>query len=268
MEFAWYSFVIFLLLGILFGTISSTAGIGGGVFYVSFLMLLFGFSINEAIDTSTFIILISSAAGFLTYLKQKRTSLKLSLIFSCFTIIGSLMCTLIFLFIPLDNFVLRLIFAIVLLLTGLNMLITTIQRKRKGEFKSKNKCDTEFCVEDHDYRTNLKKGIPLFILAGFSANLLGIGGGVINTPVLNLVLGFPIHNATAISTSIIFFTAIYNTIIKSIYGQINFVIGILLAAGCVVGSVLGAKISDKMPKYQLRLFVGIVLIALGINMFF
>jgi uncharacterized membrane protein YfcA len=106
------------------------------------------------------------------------------------------------------------------------------------------------------------------MLAGFVANLLGIGGGIINTPSLHIILNFPIHNSTAISTSIIFFTAIYNTIIKSLTGQIDYLIGLIIAIGSILGSILGAKISKWMPKTYLQFFVSVVLISLAIRMFF
>jgi len=85
-------------------------------------------------------------------------------------------------------------------------------------------------------------------LGGFAANLLGIGGGVIYALALNFILGYPIHNATAISTSMFFFTAIFNTIAKSITGDIDYIVGLFLAIGSVLWAFLGAKISYRMPR--------------------
>jgi hypothetical protein len=133
--------------------------------------------------------------------------------------------------------------------------------------KQENK-PLEFFLNIQDNKLNFKKSIPLFILAGFTANLLGIGGGIINTPSLNLVLGFPIHNSTAISTSIIFFTAIYNTVIKSFFGRIDYLIGFIIAIGSIIGSILGAKISKRIPKRLLQYFVAAVLLVLALRMFF
>ena len=81
-------------------------------------------------------------------------------------------------------------------------------------------------------------------------------------------MGYSIHNATAISTSIIFFTAKYNTIVNSFTGQIDYVIGILIGIGAIIGSIIGAKISNKIPKVTLQYFVAIVLVILSIRMFF
>ncbi|MFX0178371.1 MAG: sulfite exporter TauE/SafE family protein, partial [Candidatus Hodarchaeota archaeon] len=222
-------------MGFLSGVISVIAGVGGGVFFVSILTLLFLIPINIAIDTSTFIILMSSSAGFITYLRQKRTNIRLTLIFTGFSILGSILASVLFLYIHINNYILKVIFASALLIAGVNMVYKAL--KTTNNRKNYNKQEMVFSLKDHDYNTNLKKSIPLFILAGFIANFLGLGGGIIFTPSLNIILNYPIHNATAISTSIIFFTAIYNTIVKSILGQINFLIGILVAIGSIFGAI-------------------------------
>lgn len=268
MELIWQIIIILVVFGLIVGIISSIVGEGGGVFFVGILTLFFLLPINEAIDTSTFIILISSGAAFITYLKEKRTNLKLSLIFAGFSILGSILCTLMLLFIHIDNTVLKYIFATVILITGLNMVYKAIKSYKDSKNSTEDIEDNDFSLEEHDYKANFKKSIPLFILAGFLANLLGIGGGVVNTPTLNVVLGYPIHNSTAISTSVVFFTAIYNTIVKAIIGKINYLVGIIIGIGAVLGSILGAKVSNKMPKVTLQFFVAIILVALAISMYF
>ncbi|MFX1338901.1 MAG: sulfite exporter TauE/SafE family protein [Promethearchaeota archaeon] len=266
MELIWYIIILLIVLGFLAGAISSIAGIGGGVFFVPIMVLIFLMPINVAIDTSTFIILISSGAAFFTYLKDNRIAIKPTIIFSAFSILGSVTCMIIFLFIQIENTILRILFAIILLFAGLNMIIKALNTRKSMKIqKIENKDD--FSLNDHDYKSNLHKSIPLFFLAGFIANLLGIGGGVINTPALNIVLGYPIHNSTAMSTGIIFFTAIINTILKSIYGQIDYIVGLFIAIGAVFGAIFGAKISKYLPKVYLQFLVAIILMFLAIRMF-
>ena len=266
MELTFSVIALLLILGLLSGAISAIAGIGGGVFFVSIMTLLFYIPINIAVDTSTFIILFSSFAGFITYLRQKRTTLKLSLIFSGFSILGSILATIIFSFVIVDNSILKLIFALTLFVAGFNMIYKANKSKNQNNKQENNQIDFFFNIQDN--KLNFKKSIPLFILAGFTANLLGIGGGIINTPSLNIVLSFPIHNSTAISTSIIFFTAIYNTIIKSFFGRIDYLIGFIIVIGSIVGSILGAKFSKRIPKRLLQYFVSGVLIVLALRMLF
>jgi uncharacterized membrane protein YfcA len=258
--------IILLFAGFLFGAVSSIVGIGGGVFFVSFMVLAFLFPISLAVDTSVFIILISSGAGFLIYFKDERLHIKQVIIFSFFSILGSIMSTIIFNYVELNSYVLKNIFAITILIAGLNMIRKAIITRRLTPVQEDY--INNFKLIEHDYMTNLKKTIPLFFLAGFCANLLGIGGGIINTPALNMILNYPIHNATAISTGIIFFTAIYNTIAKTIFGQIDYLLGIIIGIGAILGSIFGAKISGKMPRSHLQFLVAIVLISLAIRMFF
>ena len=266
MELSLYLVSLLILLGLLSGMISVIAGIGGGVFFVSIMTLLFLFPINVAVDTSTFIILFSSLAGFITYLRQKRTNLRLSLLFAAFSILGSILASIVFSFVHVEGNVLKMIFAGTLLIAGINMIYKTLKTNKRKINQTEEAII--FSLKSHDYKSNFKKSIPYFIIAGFAANFLGIGGGIINSPSLNIVLDFPIHNSTAISTSIVFFTAIYNTIIKSITGQIDIIVGIIISIGSIFGSIIGAKISKKMPKFYLKLFVAIVLISLAITMFF
>ncbi len=259
--------ILLFILGFIYGNIASITGIGGGVFYVPTLVLLLGIPMDIAIGTSIFVILISSGAGFIIFLKDKRTSLKLTLIFGFFSILGSITCTIIFqILIPIDNAILKIIFACVLILTGLLMF--------KKVYKSKNKSKytglptSEINLKNVDYKANFKRSIPLFLLAGFIANLIGIGGGVINTPSLHMILGFSIHDSTGISISIIFITEIYNTIAKSMFGLVYFMFGLLLGIGSILGAISGAKISKKIPKIYLQFIISIMLIVLAIRMFF
>ncbi|MFX1297879.1 MAG: sulfite exporter TauE/SafE family protein [Promethearchaeota archaeon] len=275
MDFTWDIIIILLLLGSLVGILSTMTGTGGGVFYVSFITIFLLIPITASIDTSNFIILLTSASGFIIYLKDKRTNLKLSLIFSGFSILGCLLSTLLNYIVEsiygeIDDTILRLLFASLLIIIGLYMVYKSIHKHRKSNNDNDNKLfneDLSF-LKSIDYKTKLKKTIPLFLLAGFASNLLGIGGGVIITPALNLLLNFPIHYATAVSTSIVFFLAIYNSISKLLFGQIELILGLFMGLGSILGAIIGAKISKKMPKFYLQLFVAIVLIVLAIRMYF
>lgn len=269
MDFTWDIIIILLLLGSFVGILSTMTGTGGGVFYVSVIYLLIN-EINASIDTSNFIILLNSASGFLMYLKDKRTNLKLSLIFSGFSILGCLLSTLLLIFVKIDDTILILLFATLLIIIGLYMVYKSIHKYRSSNNDNNNKLFNEdfSFLKNFDYKAKLKKTIPLFLLAGFASNLLGIGGGVIITPALNLLLNFPIHYATAVSTSIIFFIAIYNSISKLLFGQVGIILGLLIGLGSILGAIIGAKISKKMPKFYLQLFVAIVLIGFAIRMYF
>lgn len=270
MDFTWDIIFILLLFGSLFGLLSIMSGTGGGTFNVSFMTIFFLIPISVSIDTSNFIILLTSASGFLIYLKEKRTDLRLSLIYSGFSILGCLLSTVLSLNVDIDERILKLLFATLLIIIGIFMVFKSILKRKTSNDNYNERFfneDTSF-LKKFDYKTNLKKTIPLFLIAGFVSNLLGIGGGVIITPALNLLLNFPIHYATAVSTSMIFFLAIYNSLSKLLFGHVEIILGLLIGLGSILGAIIGAKISKKMPKFYLQLFVAIVLIGLAIRMYF
>ncbi|TFG07466.1 MAG: sulfite exporter TauE/SafE family protein [Promethearchaeota archaeon] len=264
MEITWILILILLGFGLLFGIICSITGIGGGPFYVAFLILFLSMPITEAIDTSTFIILISSGAALITFINHGRVNLKIALIYSLFSIMGSLLCTLLLFFIQIGDVLLKIIFVIVLFVTSANMVFKILQ-DRNNRIDIKNHDHNSFYT-NFDYKKNLRYGIPFFILAGFLANLIGIGGGIIFTPTLHFFLGFPIHCATAVSIAMTFFTAIVNTLIKIFIGEINYSIGIIIGIGAVIGSYIGAKFSSKVPEIYIQSLVAITLAYLAIQM--
>jgi hypothetical protein len=266
MEYTWNLILLLVICGIIFGALTTMAGSGGGVFYVSFMVLILNIPFDEARDTSIFIMVIASGTAFISYLRQNRTDIKLSLFFSMFAILGSILCWIFLFFFPISNELLRIIFGFVLLITAANMIFKTYMDKKNGCNSGGLNCD--FNLQDFNYKKNLKSGIPFFIAAGVASRLLGIGGGIINCPSLHIVFGYPIHNATAISNSIVFFNAVFNTILLIQYGKINYLVGIYLAIGSVIGAIIGAKLSDKMPKLQLQIFVSVFLVFIGINILF
>ncbi len=265
MEFTTQLIIILFLFGIISGFLASLTGTSGGTINVPVLTVFFNIAIQEAIDTSILIILITSSVALIIFLKQKRCNLKIAMIFSIFSILGSFISSVIFSFYPLESIVLKIIFSSLLIVIAINLILKDYFQKSRENKLDENSYQQE---NNNDLKRDLKRGIPFFILSGFVANFLGIGGGVINTPALNIIVGYPIHFSTATSTAIVFFTALFNAIIKMMYGQINFILGIILSIGGIIGSIMGAHVSNKISGKKLQVFVMIFLIFLAILMLF
>ena len=259
--------IILLVFGVLFGIIGSVAGIGGGALHMSLMILLFAIPIDEARNTSSFIIVLFSGIATISYFKQKKVDIKLSLIFAGFALLGSITATIFFLLFPIDNTVLKIIIASVVLASGLNMIRKALN-SLKQERLNKNDQEIVFSFDDFDYKANLKKAIPLFFLTGFIAYLTGIGGGMLFVPILSILFGMPIHISTATSTSMIFFIGIYNATARMVIGEIHYLIGILIGIGAILGSLYGTRLSKKINKRNLQFFVAVILIGLAIRMYF
>lgn len=258
--------IILLAFGALFGIIGTVAGIGGGALHMSLMILLFAIPIDEARNTSSFIIFLFSGIAFINYFKQGKVNIKLTLIFASFALLGSITATVLFMLLPIDNTALKIIIASVVLASGLNMI-----RKAFASLKLErlnNNQEIQFSFDNFDYSSNLKKGIPLFFLAGFVAYLSGIGGGMLFVPILNIIFGMPIFISTATSTTMIFFIGIYNASARMVVGKIHYLIGILIGMGAILGSLYGARLSKKIKKQNLQFFVAVILLGLAIRMYF
>lgn len=259
--------LILLIFGALFGIISSIAGIGGGALHMSLMILLLEISPDEARDTSTFIILFISGAALISYYKQGKIKLKLSLTFGSFALIGSIASTIFFILLPIDNYVLKVVIASVVLVSGINMIRKAVI-SYKAERNNTKIQNLEFSFENFDFKSNLKKAIPLFFIAGFVAHLAGIGGGMLFVPVMSILFQIPIHYTIAISTSMIFFIGSYNTASRMIIGEIQYLVGIIIAIGAIIGALLGTRLSIKIPKNYLQFGVAAVLMLLALRLYF
>lgn len=102
---------------------------------------------------------------------------------------------------------------------------------------------------------------------GFLAGLLGIGGGMILTPFVTMVLtarGFPqehvVHFAIATSLATILFTSVSSVRAHHQRGAVRWDIVKVLAPGILAGSLIGAQIAGSLPTFWLALvfaaFVG------------
>ena len=56
------------IIGLFVGFLSGLLGVGGGIFLIAFLTVLFGFSMIEAIGTSSIFISLTAIGGFLSYI--------------------------------------------------------------------------------------------------------------------------------------------------------------------------------------------------------
>ncbi|MFX1427403.1 MAG: sulfite exporter TauE/SafE family protein [Promethearchaeota archaeon] len=258
--------IILISFGIIFGIIGSIAGIGGGVFYMSLMILLFAIPIDEARNTSTFIIFLFSGAAFINYYRQGRINLKLSLIFAGFALLGSIFASVFFILYPIDNYILKIIIASIVLASGVNMIIKAVKSYNSDE-NNQDPSRIDFSFKNFDFKHKLRIGIPLFFIEGFLAYLGGIGGGMLFVPILYIIFHIPIHYSTSTSTSMIFFIGIYNATARMITGEIHYLIGLFIGIGAIGGSLLGAKVSRKIPKNYLQFGVSVVLIFLAIRMY-
>jgi hypothetical protein len=109
----------------------------------------------------------------------------------------------------------------------------------------------------------------LGVFAGYVSGMVGIGGGVVIVPALVLIFGFSQHTAQG-TTLALLIPPIGIFAVMSYYqkGFVDVKSAIIICIGFIIGGLLGGKMAVDIPENILRKIFAILLIILGIRMFF
>ena len=249
------------LFGFLIGTIASMVGIGGGVFIVPLLALLYGFDPSQAVGTSLTSIIFTSIASTLNYSRQKRIYYKTGILLAITTVPGAYLGA--YLTSLLSSRELGLIFGLFLIFVALRM-IASFHVSTKNTERENHNVKSE--ADLFNSRTKLLSGIALSFFGGLASGLLGIGGGALLVPIMTLVMAIPIHFAVATSMFTMIFTSTSGVTQHYMLGNIQIAHALALALGTIFGAQLGAYSSKRISSKNLRRIFGIVLIIVSIRM--
>jgi hypothetical protein len=101
---------------------------------------------------------------------------------------------------------------------------------------------------------------------GLVATLLGVGGGVIFTPILHLVLGHGFHRAAATSVYIIGITAGTGAVIYLARGDVALAAAAPAVLGVLAGSVLASRVAHRIEAAWLKRAFAVVLVYVSVRM--
>ena len=111
-------------------------------------------------------------------------------------------------------------------------------------------------------------------IAGFTAGLFGVGGGLIIVPILYIVFtqlqydpSVIMHMAVGTSLATIIVTSISSVMAHHLKGAVLWPVFRNLAPGLVIGSFLGAGIADYLPGQGLQLLIGFFAVWVAFRMF-
>ena len=98
--------------------------------------------------------------------------------------------------------------------------------------------------------------VGIGILAGISAGIFGVGGGIILVPMMVLVLGYAQHMANGTSlVALLLPVGILGVMEYYHAGKIgpeNIKAGLIIAIGMLLGTLLGARIAISLSPLVLR----------------
>jgi len=109
-------------------------------------------------------------------------------------------------------------------------------------------------------------GLGFGFLAGVLSGMLGVGGGVVQVPVMNLLLGLPMKAATSTSSHIISLTAMAGAVVYLLRGFIDPLVAAVAVLAVFLGARTGARLAHVMPGGLLRKIFSVVLFYAALRM--
>jgi uncharacterized membrane protein YfcA len=106
------------------------------------------------------------------------------------------------------------------------------------------------------------------IIGGVLSGLFGVGGGVVMVPLLTMLAGMDQRHASATSLIAIVPTSIVGAASYGIAGHVDLLASIVIAAGGIVGSLIGTRLLRILPIGWLRWLFIALLILVAIRLFF
>ncbi|MGE3797054.1 MAG: sulfite exporter TauE/SafE family protein, partial [Thermomicrobiales bacterium] len=181
------------------GAMGSMLGLGGGVFMVPIFTLFLGVDEKVAIGASAVAVVLNSVVGSTVHLRSRFTNLRLAMLLQVTTASGALVGALLAVRAPeriLNGlFGAVLTYAAVSMLLRRNMKILAVPAEH-GESAYRAEYHDPAANLDIDYApVNIPTGLTVSGGAGVLSGMLGVGGGVIQVPAMNVLMRMPVKAA-------------------------------------------------------------------------
>lgn len=247
--------------------LGSMLGLGGGVFLVPIFTLFFGVDQKLAIGASAIAVATNSVVGSTVHLESRFTNLRLAMVLQVTTAIGALIGAIIGVWAP--ERAINVIFGVMLLYSAVSM---ATKRKKPDPSTGDLPDPYGFAGEYIDPASKrliryvpqrLKMGLTMSGFAGGLSGMLGVGGGVIQVPVMNVLMRVPMKAAAGTSSFMVGVTTVATASVYYSRGKIDPTIVVPAMVGIFAGSQAGSRLTRRIRAQRLVLFFVLILIYLG-----
>ncbi len=241
--------ILVLALSVVVGLSLGVLGGGGSILTVPILVYVAGFEAKEAIAASLFVVGVTSAVSVISHARAGRVMWRTGLVFGAAGMAGAFVGGLLGGKIP--GQILLVAFALMMVATSVAMI--------RGRKKSTG--DGSDAPKKHE----LPIGRVLLdgAVVGLVTGLVGAGGGFLVVPALALLGGLPM--SVAVGTSLVVIA------MKSFAGlagyltsvELDWGLTLAVTAAAIVGTLIGSKVSGRIPETALRKGFGWFVLAMG-----
>lgn len=268
--------LVAFLIALLAGAFGSVLGIGGGLFIIPSLTLFLGEGLKTAIAASIVAVIATSLGGGNVYVRRHVADIRLGLLLALATapsaVIGAILAT------HVNARVLAGVFAVVLAVSAYRMFAgpggtaeppPEAEDAETGSFRFRGSYFESSIGETIRYQVrNVPFGVGASTIAGLISGMLGVGGGIVQVPVMNLIMAVPIKVATTTSTYIIGITAMAGAFVYYNHrpSYVDPALAIPVTIGVFIGASIGSRVLGRISQSALRTIFTAVMAIYAIQM--
>ncbi|MEL7083366.1 MAG: sulfite exporter TauE/SafE family protein [Cyanobacteria bacterium P01_A01_bin.3] len=255
--------------GVVAGVVAGLLGIGGGTLVVP-LLVATGVEGLQATATSNLAILLTATSGSVRNWHAGALHLRNVLALGVPAAIAGQLGV----FIASDlvpEYVLLAGFALLLLL---NVYLISLKKQAISQATSAAMSESPSSATSPNNRhPDLKPNTAIARwgtggVAGLTAGLFGVGGGVIMVPLQILLLNERIKSAIQTSLGAIVLTSLFNTLGHAARGNVIWLAGLAVGCGGLVGAQLGTRFLPKLPDRAVSLVFRALMLCLSTFTFY
>lgn len=248
--------IFFLLFGVLLGTVFGFFAMGGS-FLITPLLIILGYSTQEAVGTGLAFVFGTSIISVLKHREFGQVDYKLG------GLMGLTMSTGLFLgsqvlehLEKVGNAEMAVGAAYIILLSGVGVkMLRTDTEERESILEGTGKYPM-VDVGEGEKKVSLWIIVILGFLTGTVAGFMGVGGGFLLVPVMTLFMGIDASLAVGTSIMVVMLSSGYGTFLYSGQEMVNLEAASVLLLGSGLGAKLGSKASSIVPEGDLETYFG------------
>jgi len=254
--------------------VGASIGVGGGILLVPIFTLWLHYPIYVVVPVSTVCVLVTSISATPSNEVKRLVNYRLAFILELSTVLGALSGA--YFLSRFKASVIYQVFGVVAFLVAVLTLIRSFSKEKilkpsKGqEIGILGGWFTNSATQIEEAYAVREKHFPFVMgasyVAGLFAGLLGIGGGALKVPILNVILGVPFRVAAATSTFMLGITAAASGFYFFINHQIDFDLASKVVMGVFLGGKVGAHLMRSLPVEVLKKVFTLILFFLSFKM--
>jgi uncharacterized protein len=259
-----------LIGGLIIGILGGLLGVGGGVLWVPYLVIVVGLRPVEAVGIALFCVIGTCVAGTRKGLLEGRTNVPLALSLEPFMLVGAVLSS--YAAYKVSDGLLLSGFS--LLLMGIAVLFLSRshfgQEAQVAPSGPAHFTDGAFYEKDGSliaYQVDRRKTLSALVFtSGLATGFFGVGGGVLNVPWMHLISKVPLRAAAATSTFTMAITGAAAGAVHFSQGEISGHIVAAALLGVIPGGRLGDRLLGRLPEHFIRwIFAGLLFFVGGIT---